>query len=119
MNEKDLLPEREAIRKMFQDANPESVKSLQGLVDSGKMVPYAKVGKEEPMIIVAMPWADRNIRGCVRDACESCEADVPLAPSSQEMIAKHTGPISVICLSCVRKLMEAGQTPEGESSPSQ
>jgi hypothetical protein len=94
------VKEIEAIRKFLEGDHP-SVQFVKSGVASGLIGCTDDVPPEQPVTVVGAPKTDIN--GSKAYTCGECGGRVWLAPSAQEMMAKRTGPIHIVCISCVVK----------------
>lgn len=101
----ELKPERQAIRDMV-NKHPEFATKLMEHATA-----YSAKDEDKDMGMVCAAWEDRNILGCVQDKCEKCGLIVAVAPSSQEMIAKHKGPLHILCFPCLVKQIDGEPPP--------
>lgn len=102
------MTEREAIRKML-DARPDVAQMLRSMVASGQMVGYDSLPNIDCEQLIVLCGTDHGgIEGSKQLRC-GCGVAIWMGPSTQEMIARRTKPVTVLCSSCGRKSLGEGK----------
>ena len=98
------MTEAEAIRKAIA-SNPEAADQLRKLIDEGKLSAPGEMPPDEPLVLIGGP-SPVGITGAKQFRCQ-CGNIIWLSPSSLDLMEKHPGEKSTICLDCMLKMNEA------------